>query len=271
MPGVGSSHAHSTFPQPDKSVADFPCVFRSARSRWIFSWISAILLHLGISAMPGRHAGISIGTQAQTPDTVPLHAFISPAPRQHMLEPSPSYAPARHTKTFLRQKKISLSTPHRASDIHKAVPAERSSPLPRSQAPLPASPSQAATVPTESSSKEDSMLQLEVQSPQPGTSGCPSGNQEQVSAASLTPEQLCDVRPKPTYPRRAIEDGIETGKVVTRLRLAKNGDVSSVTILFASPTGYFEGTTRRTAMKWHCRPPASGDGTIRVPFEFVLQ
>lgn len=269
---MGSSHARSTSPPPDKSVADLPCLFRSARARWIFSWISAILLHLGISAMPGRHAEVSIRPQAQTPDTMPLHAFISPSPRQHMLEQSPSYTPARHTKTFHRQKKIPLGTPHRASDTHKAVPAERSIPLAHSQAPLPAHPSQAVKVLTESSFKENSMLlELEIPPQQSGTLRRLYGKPEQEGAAALTPEQLCDIRPKPTYPRRAIEDGIEKGEVVARLLLAKNGDVASVTILSANPTGYFEGTTRRTAMEWHCRPPASGDGTIRVPFEFLLQ
>jgi TonB family protein len=63
---------------------------------------------------------------------------------------------------------------------------------------------------------------------------------------------------------------VETGRVTVRLHLDSEGRVREVSLVEASPQGYFEAATRRAALQWRCLPPAEAGETLRVPFEFGI-
>jgi len=96
------------------------------------------------------------------------------------------------------------------------------------------------------------------------------GQQESAKIASLPLSQRCNVQVRPNYPKLAREDGIEQGKVVARLSLDAKGRVTAVTILEASPKGYFERETLSAARQWQCLPSGKDGDTVRVPFLFAL-
>ncbi|MGD8378429.1 MAG: energy transducer TonB [Gammaproteobacteria bacterium] len=58
---------------------------------------------------------------------------------------------------------------------------------------------------------------------------------------------------QPVYPVKAVRDGIE-GRVEVEFTVGPQGNVSEVSIIKATPTGYFETAARRAVMKWKFRP-----------------
>lgn len=73
---------------------------------------------------------------------------------------------------------------------------------------------------------------------------------------------------KPAFPRRALEDGIEHGRVLLRLHLEPDGRVGAVSVLEASPAGYFEAASRQAALQFKCLPGTEAGATLVVPFLF---
>jgi protein TonB len=92
-----------------------------------------------------------------------------------------------------------------------------------------------------------------------------------VNIAGLPLKQRCMVQIKPDFPSRARKDDIEQGRVLARLNLDAQGRVSDVTILEASPGGYFEAASREAALQWRCLPSGQAGDSVRVPFVFAVE
>lgn len=70
-----------------------------------------------------------------------------------------------------------------------------------------------------------------------------------------------------TYPRSAIRAGIDRGRVLARLDIDENGDVTAVHIVSADPSRYFDAAVREGLMRWKFAADGTRySGTIEVRF-----
>ena len=74
----------------------------------------------------------------------------------------------------------------------------------------------------------------------------------------------------PIFPKKAIRDGIESGKVLARLQVDEKGLVTEVKIVEAKPPRVFDAEVIRALSQWKFKP--EGDKYIaEVEVNFVLQ
>jgi len=74
------------------------------------------------------------------------------------------------------------------------------------------------------------------------------------------------VRVQPTYPRRALTDGVQ-GYAIVSLTVLEDGSVdpASIVILEAEPAGYFETEARKAAAKFKYKPKVLNGVALAVP------
>lgn len=74
----------------------------------------------------------------------------------------------------------------------------------------------------------------------------------------------------PEYPRAAIKDGVSKGRVVARLNIDEQGNVTEVTIFSAEPTRYFDRAVISALKGWKFAP--DGDKYVaEVELNFTLK
>jgi protein TonB len=74
----------------------------------------------------------------------------------------------------------------------------------------------------------------------------------------------------PIFPKKAIRDGVESGKVLARLQVDEKGLVTDVKIVEAKPPRVFDAEVIRALSQWKFKP--EGDKYIaEVEVNFVLQ
>jgi protein TonB len=74
----------------------------------------------------------------------------------------------------------------------------------------------------------------------------------------------------PIFPKKAIRDGVESGKVLARLQVDEKGLVTDVKIVDAKPPRVFDAEVIRALSQWKFKP--EGDRYIaEVEVNFVLQ
>jgi len=74
----------------------------------------------------------------------------------------------------------------------------------------------------------------------------------------------------PIFPKKAIRDGVESGKVLARLQVDEKGMVTDVKIVEARPPRVFDAEVIRALSQWKFKP--EGDRYIaEVEVNFVLQ
>jgi protein TonB len=77
-------------------------------------------------------------------------------------------------------------------------------------------------------------------------------------------------RVEPVYPREAIKDNIQSGRVVARLQVNEKGLVTEVTIVESNPRRVFDREVVRALSQWKFQP--EGDRYIaEIEINFVLQ
>jgi protein TonB len=82
----------------------------------------------------------------------------------------------------------------------------------------------------------------------------------------LTPIDKVD----PIFPKKAIRDGVESGKVLARLQVDEKGLVTDVKIIDAKPPRVFDAEVIRALSQWRFKP--EGDRYVaEVEVNFVLQ
>jgi bla regulator protein blaR1 len=84
-------------------------------------------------------------------------------------------------------------------------------------------------------------------------------------AAPLTPIYA----PLPEYPQQARLEGVQ-GSVLAAVRVGADGRPVGLTILKASPQGVFEGTVRRTLMRWRYAPQNGPDSGRTAVHQLVF-
>jgi len=77
------------------------------------------------------------------------------------------------------------------------------------------------------------------------------------------------VRIDPKYPSQAARDGLE-GWVMLSYNIDKNGSVTDIIVLDASPKSIFDGEARRALAKWRYKPAVKGGKAQAVPGVMVL-
>lgn len=105
--------------------------------------------------------------------------------------------------------------------------------------------------------------------PGPGPVGDPGlfegrqGEEEVRDAAEVEQPPSVRQRVAPRYPRQAERDGV-TGHVVLRGLIEKDGRVSRVEVVDASPVGVFEEAARAAFARWQFEPARDMGRTVRV-------
>ncbi len=229
-------------PEPAPSALPDRLVF--ACLRWAFAWIAACLLTAGMLLLLSKQ-----------------YAQVDAPARQNELQVSLRTAP----DPAAAQAQTAPRTPHPSTQAPAAV---RPAPLA-----TPASTAPARTV--ETPAQADGPERITTSPPDHGAGTETMADKSAGHAAGVaSPQsplplaQRCPQQVKPVFPKLAQEDGVENGRVLARLHLDADGRVREVSILEATPRGYFEASARAAALKWRCLPPAEAGETLRVPFVF---
>lgn len=74
----------------------------------------------------------------------------------------------------------------------------------------------------------------------------------------------------PTYPRMALERGVE-GRVVMSITILPDGSVQDVRVVNAQPQGYFEAAAMRAVQRWRYRPSNVTRRNVIVHMDFELR
>jgi protein TonB len=75
---------------------------------------------------------------------------------------------------------------------------------------------------------------------------------------------------RPVFPRQAIKDGIQGGRVVVHLMVRPDGTVSEVRIISASPPRVFDREVTRALSQWRFAPEAVGFiGEVEIDFKLT--
>ncbi|SDD81676.1 energy transducer TonB [Kordiimonas lacus] len=87
-------------------------------------------------------------------------------------------------------------------------------------------------------------------------------------------ERIPIVRVNPTYPRRALIDGVE-GWVILDFTVSEMGTVENAVVIDANPKGYFERAALKAIQKFKYKPtvvdgqPRASRGQFRMTFELT--
>jgi len=74
-------------------------------------------------------------------------------------------------------------------------------------------------------------------------------------------------REDPVYPRRAIRAGIAKGRVVARVKIDEQGNVTDIDVTFSHPPGVFDQSVREALSNWKFKPEGEKYvGEIEVNF-----
>ena len=69
------------------------------------------------------------------------------------------------------------------------------------------------------------------------------------------------------YPREAVRDGIESGRVVARVTVDAQGNVADVDIVRSEPPRIFDRAARTALSSWKFRPPGERyQGEVELNF-----
>jgi TonB family protein len=68
-------------------------------------------------------------------------------------------------------------------------------------------------------------------------------------------------KPDPEFPREALRDGINEGRVLARLAISADGHVTEVTVLSATPSRSFGRAAERALRNWHYEPAVAPSST----------
>ena len=77
-------------------------------------------------------------------------------------------------------------------------------------------------------------------------------------------------RVSPVFPRQAIKDGVQGGRVVAHVYVTTDGTVREVRIVSANPPRIFEREVQRALMQWRFQPePVGFIGEVEVEFKLT--
>ncbi|MDO6388300.1 energy transducer TonB [Uliginosibacterium sp. 31-12] len=224
--------------KPAPTPSALPSRPPSGRLRWSFAWLMACLLTSGmLDLLAGMNSPQVLRKAA---DALQVSLLTEPAPPSSARQP--------------------LATPAAASAGQTPAPT-LTTPVATPAAQRPVAGSDSAAVGTAALSEAEPTAPAHAAS---------AATTREASAPVRSLAQRCPHQVKPVFPPLALEDGVETGRVTVRLHLDSEGRVREVSLVEASPQGYFEAATRRAALQWRCLPPAEAGETLRVPFEFGI-
>lgn len=88
-----------------------------------------------------------------------------------------------------------------------------------------------------------------------------------ASAPPVNAQRRALAQPQPAFPREALREGVNEGRVVAQLSVAADGRVTDVALLSSTPSRSFGRAAQQALRDWRYEPAAAAS-SIRVELQF---